>query len=210
MSKIMKRMDEIMDDNEKKININKVKWKYYDEMTKYSIDSAKKDDICYYIDDDLYKEMKEYFNLIKQNKNYTPLQYPIETSLYKIFIVTDGTKASYHYTKESVLRALKNSLYGYLRRQRNNRLTYFTSPNSLRTNPKKLFFICIGYVFGGITDEVKKYVYKKYVRENKCNYKLIKSMRELKRESKSIMSNDTYRSKNKYRSKRKSRSKNKC
>ncbi len=40
-------MDEIMDDNEKKININNVKWKKLsnDEITKYSLDSAKRDDI---------------------------------------------------------------------------------------------------------------------------------------------------------------------
>ncbi len=38
VSKIREKLDEIMEDNERKININKVKWKKYDEITKYSLD----------------------------------------------------------------------------------------------------------------------------------------------------------------------------
>ncbi len=54
---------------------------------------------------------------------------------------------------------------------------YFKLIGRLQRNPK-------GYVFGAVTDNVKKYVYEKYVNKNKCNYKLIKLLRELKRESK--------------------------
>ncbi len=61
-SKIKKRMDDIVYDNEKKINIDEVKWKSFDQKTKYSLESAKRDDICYYIDDEIYYEMKEYYN----------------------------------------------------------------------------------------------------------------------------------------------------
>ncbi len=125
LSKIIQKIDEIMDDDEKKININKVKWKKYDEITKFSLDV---DDICYYIDSgnrDIYYKMKQYVNLRKKH-NINPLKYPIIRNLYKIYIVSDGKKASYHYTKESVSRALKNSLHGYFNKQINNRLNNFT------------------------------------------------------------------------------------
>ncbi len=115
-------MDDIMYDPsvEKKINIDEIKWISFDQKTKYSLEV---DDICYYIDDEIYYEMKEYYNLRKKYKNIIPFKYEIHhPHIYKIYIVSDNVKTSYHYTKESVWRALKNSLYGYFRRRRNKKV----------------------------------------------------------------------------------------
>ncbi len=53
-----------------------------------------------------------HLNIPFETKFLGLLRRPIRTNLYKIYIVSDGKKASYHYTKKvyPLERVLKNSL----------------------------------------------------------------------------------------------------
>lgn len=146
------KINDIMKDDEKTIDINQINWEMYNDNTEYFIAT---DEIYYCIEDDLINLMTEYIDLRKKYPDIKPTINKENNNIHKIYFISDGATTIYGTTKGSIKYAVKNALYGYLNGEKRNKLRNFVMLKGLEVK-------LIGYIHGILNKNVKEYVVKQY------------------------------------------------
>jgi hypothetical protein len=113
--------------------------------------------------------MKKYIDMRETYPNVVPTKI-VNTSWHKIYSITKGDLVDYVCTKNSVLRGVKNSLYGYLRREKKNSLAIkYGDPTGADVR-------AVAYAYGRLDASAKRYIINKHksIMTNKHDVKTIR------------------------------------
>jgi len=72
--------------------------------------------------------MEKYIEIMKKHPNTKPTKYENKSIVYKVYEMSDGRTMIYASTNGSILRAIKNTICGYLNNEKNNKLGRFNYP----------------------------------------------------------------------------------
>ncbi len=126
----------------------------------------------YKIDDKMIKVAKKlagFEKIVKEKKYTTDFRKKIEKcnrikDFYYVYYVTDGNNFYIAHTGDNVIRAIKNTMIDKILRLKNNMSNF---------KLKNLTITLIAYVYGGIDEEVKKFICDCYVKQSNNNINII-------------------------------------
>lgn len=172
--KIQKKIDHLMEDEENEIDEAGVSWRKYDKHTKFSFDV---DEVYYKIDDDLINSMKNYVELRKKYPNVKQTKHDDVNNIIKIYKMYDNDNFIYATTKGSIMRAIKNTLYGFFSGEKNTNFSKFDSPFGISVR-------LIGYIKGTASKTVKEFIINEYIEQHNDEKEYFESKTNSKSKSK--------------------------
>lgn len=149
---IRKKLEHIMKDNEKTNNIKNNKWIKYDNRTRILLNPKRK--IEYILDKKIMDTMKDY-TITRQLNPDIKIANRGYKNFRNIYIVYNKEKTIVSSTRSTILRAIKNMLYGYYNKEKKYNKLY-------KFKDTKVKIKLIGCVKGPYTESIKKYIYNTY------------------------------------------------